>query len=478
MKTTIYELPFYRELSDFFEQCHTQPMAIFLDSALENQYGRFSIVGLSPYRIVFEENETCFLWDLSDQTPAPETFDSTDSRFQRVSHSFETEMDRYLSEHFEENPTELPLISGAIGYLSYDYGRKFEQIQTRHPKRIQMPDALFLFYDLLLIQDKQNRTLTLAVQGKTCTPPDALGHITRLLEHTSAAPFVPKHETLAFADSDFSKADYQKTIQRLIEYIVEGDVYITNLTQQLCVKSKRAPYDMYRYLRTHNPAPFAAYCNYGSFQIASASPERFLLVKDRQVQTRPIKGTRPRGKTPAEDATLREELLHSSKDRSELLMIVDLERNDFSRVCEINSVKVPELFTIEAYATVFHLVSTITGTLRPDVGLMDLISAAFPGGSITGAPKIRAMELIDTLEHNRRGLYTGSLGYLSMDKNCDLNIIIRTAVYQNQTYFLGMGGGITSESDISYEYDETLQKAKALLEAIAEGGMINDTKCR
>ena len=208
--------------------------------------------------------------------------------------------------------------------------------------------------------------------------------------------------------------------------------------------------------------------NYGDFQIVSASVERFFKIRDGIIETRPIKGTRKRGETLREDEALRLELENSEKDKSELLMIVDLERNDLNRICEPGSVEVTELFKVEEYATVFQLVSAVQGRLKEGLDGMDVIPAVFPGGSITGAPKIRAMEIIDELEHDRRGLYTGSIGYLSFSGDCDLNIVIRTAVYEDGRYHLGVGGGITYESDVEFEYEETLQKAKAILEAVYE----------
>jgi para-aminobenzoate synthetase component 1 len=192
-------------------------------------------------------------------------------------------------------------------------------------------------------------------------------------------------------------------------------------------------------------------------------------VRGGRVETRPIKGTRKRGSTPKEDALLRRELEQSKKDKSELLMIVDLERNDLNRVCVPGSVRVTELFAVEEYATVFHLISNIVGELGPEMTVMDLLEAAFPGGSITGAPKLRAMEIIDELEHGGRNLYTGSMGYLSLDGDCDFNIVIRTALCQDGIYYLGVGGGITCESEPEFEYEETLQKARALLEALNVG---------
>jgi para-aminobenzoate synthetase component 1 len=229
---------------------------------------------------------------------------------------------------------------------------------------------------------------------------------------------------------------------------------------------------MFQILRTTNPSPFGGYFNYGDFQVVCASPERFLQMRDGKIQTRPIKGTRKRGSTPEEDEALRNELEQSEKDKSELLMIVDLERNDLNRVCVPGSVQVTELFQVEAYATVFHLISNVTGELCPDLTIMDLLEAAFPGGSITGAPKLRAMEIIDELEHSRRNLYTGSMGYLSLDGDCDFNIVIRTALYQDGVYHLGVGGGITCESELEFEYEETLQKGKALLQVLTDEGKI------
>ena len=252
-------------------------------------------------------------------------------------------------------------------------------------------------------------------------------------------------------------------------FIKTGDIYIANMTRQIKIESDRKPYDIFCYLRKHNPSPFGVYFNDGDFQIVSASPERFLEVRNGIVETRPIKGTRKRGSTTEEDILLKKELENSKKDKSELLMIVDLERNDLNRVCKAGSVNVSELFNVEEYATVFHLVSTVRGELKDDKTVIDLLKSTFPGGSILGAPKIRAMEIIDKLEHSQRGLYTGSMGYLTLNGDCDLNIVIRTLVHKNGIYNLGVGGGITYESNPEFEYEETEQKAKALIDAITGG---------
>ena len=451
---------------------------------------------------------------------------------------FEEYVRTYLKEHRQENPTELPLTAGAIGYFSYEYGRKKEDVKTRHKNGVDMPDAVLVFYDVFLIEDTREKVLYTVANGETVKPEEALAEVEELVrgaaglagdnagcvienvntgeafrlrenqivveksgsrEDSTLADLVcdetdsmadPKQAHAVsgndYADSenrgdglaeevpashltvtpDFTHEDYKDAIDRMIQYIIEGDIYIANMTRQLAIESPKAPYEVFRTLRKNNPSPFGGFFNYGNFQVVAASPERFLKVKDHHIVTRPIKGTRKRGETPEEDALLRAELEASEKDKSELLMIVDLERNDLNRVCRPGSVEVTELFTVETYATVFHLVSNIRGELAQGSDVTDLLRAAFPGGSITGAPKYRAMEIIDELEHGKRGLYTGSIGYLTLDGECDLNIVIRTALHRDGRYHLGVGGGITSESDLEFEYEETLQKAKAVLEAL------------
>ena len=235
------------------------------------------------------------------------------------------------------------------------------------------------------------------------------------------------------------------------------------MSQRFHGKLTMAPEMLYQSLRGVNPAPFAGYLNFGQIKVLSSSPERFLKVKGREVQTRPIKGTRPRGDTEKKDKKLAEELLSSIKDRAELIMIVDLERNDLGRICEFGSVKVPELITLETFPTVFHTVSTIEGQLRQGKDRIDLLKATFPGGSITGAPKIRSMEIIDELEPTTRGIYTGALGYFGFNDTMDINIVIRTLLVKNEDFYFQVGGGIVADSDPENEFQETLDKAKALI---------------
>jgi aminodeoxychorismate synthase component I len=252
----------------------------------------------------------------------------------------------------------------------------------------------------------------------------------------------------------------------VLEYIAAGDIYQVNLSQRFSAPYGGEAMALYERLRRQSPAPFAAYLDLGEAVVLSASPERFLRVAGRELETRPIKGTRPRGGTPEEDRRLAAELLASPKDRAELVMIVDLERNDLGRVSEYGSVHVPELVRLEAHPTVFHLVATVRGRLRPELSAVDALRACFPGGSITGAPKIRAMQIIEELEPTHRGFYTGAIGYLGWDGCADLNIAIRTIVLIDRHAHFQVGGGIVADSDPCAEYEETLHKGRALMRAL------------
>jgi para-aminobenzoate synthetase component 1 len=263
--------------------------------------------------------------------------------------------------------------------------------------------------------------------------------------------------------SDFSREAYREAVRRVIEYIHAGDCFQVNLAQRLLYPAEKAPLELYLRLRACNPATFAGYFELGDFTIVSASPERFLRVEKGEVETRPIKGTRPRGATPAEDRARIHELLHSEKDRAENIMIVDLLRNDLGRVCRYGSVRVAAVCRLESYRFVHHLVSEVRGRLRPELGPIDLLRAAFPGGSVTGAPKIRAMEIIAELEPTARGPYCGSLGYVGFDGTMDSNLLIRTLTVGRGWVQFPVGGGIVADSVPEREYEETWHKAEGLL---------------
>jgi para-aminobenzoate synthetase component 1 len=268
--------------------------------------------------------------------------------------------------------------------------------------------------------------------------------------------------------SSFSKRQFLAAVGRAIEYVHAGDCFQVNIAQRLLHPATLPPLELYGRLRQRNPAPFAGYFDLGDFVVASASPERFLKVQQNDVETRPIKGTRPRGATPTSDRQQAMELLNSAKDRAENVMIVDLLRNDLGRVCQYGSVKVSELCRLESFQYVHHLVSVVTGRLRASLGPLDLVRAAFPGGSVTGAPKVRAMEIIAELEPTTRGPYCGSLGYVGFDGTTDTNLLIRTFTIGRGWIQFPVGGGIVADSTPEGEYRETLQKAEGLIQALRE----------
>ena len=293
----------------------------------------------------------------------------------------------------------------------------------------------------------------------------------KAVQHSRESNCAPQFPLPGFpgVTSNFSRADYEAAVRRVVEYIHAGDCFQVNLSQRLLAPLREHPLELYGRLRELNPAPFAAYFDLGDFQILSASPERFLRVHpDGEVETRPIKGTRPRGKTPAEDAALVRDLANSPKDRAENVMIVDLLRNDIGKVCEYGSVRVPRVCEVETFRFVHHLVSEVRGKLKPGLGSLDLLAAAFPGGSVTGAPKVRAMEIIAELEPTARGPYCGCLGWVGFDGAMDTNILIRTFTAGRGWVQFPVGGGIVADSDPAREYEETLHKAAGLLRALDE----------
>lgn len=451
-ESLICRSPFPYTASQLFALFADEKDIAFLDSSLVNDLGCYSLIGLVPYHTVSVAQGQLQVDGKSHEGTA------------------ETYLKAYLKKHYQANRTSLPLTAGAIGYVSYDYGLALHGMKSRHTPAFPLPDMKWVFYDFFIIEHRQSHTVWFAANGQTMPAEALLAQMeekirTRLQERPSSRTSENPQYALA-VQADSTPESYRKALQKLRDYLFAGDVYVTNFTSTLTVQSCCPPYTFFSRLRRDNPSPFGAYLQYGSYQIISASMERLLCLRDDQIETRPIKGTRRRGKTPTEDKKLRQELVQSQKDQSELLMIVDLERNDLHKICRPGSVSVPTLFAIEPYATVFHLVANVTGTLRPGQTAIDALMALFPGGSITGAPKRRAMEIIDELEFSRRQLYTGTIGYLSLNGNCDLNIIIRTAVHHDDRYTIGVGGGITAESDVHFEYEEIWQKAKALLSAL------------
>lgn len=358
---------------------------------------------------------------------------------------------------------------GAVGYLAYDLGRQIERLPSVARDDLALPDIHLAFYDVLLSLDHVSGAASLIVAPPDGREAEAMAKARRWAQSLKRAQPLPEPAPLApgrRAMSSYRKAEYLNSVRRALEFIAAGDIFQVNLAQRFTCPWEESGWQLYRQLRATNPAPFAAFLEMGSWQVVSGSPERFLTVQDGQIETRPIKGTRPRGKSPEEDQANAAELLASEKDGAELVMIVDLMRNDLGRICEFGSVTVPDLRRLEATPNVWHTVATVEGRLRPGVSASQIIRATFPGGSITGAPKIRAMEIIEELEPVRRGVYTGAIGYIGFDGRMDWNIAIRTAVVKDGNACFYAGGGLVADSDPEMEYRETLAKASGLARAL------------
>jgi para-aminobenzoate synthetase component 1 len=373
-----------------------------------------------------------------------------------------------------------PLGPGAIGWLGYEAGRFADRMPAPLPEGLDLPDAAFGLYDCVAVFDAVERQAFVLSAGWPETEPAArrrraAARAEDLATAIAAAPALPPPDPAPRGvwRAEMPAEGYRGGVRRIRDWIAAGDIYQANLTQRFLADLPDGldPFTLHRRLRALSPAPFAAFLDFGAGRwIASASPERFLSVDPAgRVETRPIKGTRPRGTDPATDAALAAELQASEKDRAENLMIVDLLRNDLSRVCAVGSVRVPVLCGLESFPRVHHLVSVVEGRLAPGRGAIDLLRACFPGGSITGAPKIRAMEIIRTLEPARRGPYCGSIVHLGFDGSMDSSIVIRTLCGAGGLVAAQAGGGIVYDSDPDAEYDEAMVKVRPLLQALAGG---------
>ena len=444
-----------------------QRHCLLLDSALRDpKLGRYSFLTADPF----------------DFFTAPA--DGSDA-LQRLADKLRP----YRADHRPDLP---PFQGGAAGLLSYDLARSLERVPRPEHDEFAVPALAIGLYDVVLAIDQVEHRAWIVSQGFPATDPgkrhtraaQRIDEYRRLLSESSPPPPPTAGEQAALPPgalatsypvpgppglvSSFTADAYRQAVQRAIDYIHAGDIFQVNLAQRLLYPANGDPLDLYLRLRQRNPATFAAWFDLGQFQIASASPERFASVRGGLVETRPIKGTRRRTALAEADLFAADELRASDKDRAENIMIVDLLRNDLSRVCEPESVRVTQLCGLESYQYVQHLVSAVEGTLRPESSAVDLVRAAFPGGSITGAPKVRAMEIIAELEPTARGPYCGSIGYLGFDGWLDLSILIRTITCGRGWWQLPVGGGIVAQSSPQQEYEETWHKAEGLLRAIVE----------
>ena len=455
--------------AEAFELFHQRPFSFFLDSGMDPEnLGRYSFIGSDPFLVLKSRgNEIAFLDPKEGESKRGNPFEA---------------LDELLKEYtIEPCPSPTPFVGGVVGYFSYDLCHFIERLPSTAVDDLQLPECYLAFYDLVLTFDHLEGKTYIASSGFPEQEEEkrlkrAAERLQEVKERLLTRPSPPTKEPIPSRNnralgitlrSNFSRQEYLKAVEAAREHIAAGDIFQVNLSQRFEAGLPIPPYELYRHLRHINPAPFAAYLNFDEVTVLSASPERFLKLRGDLVETRPMKGTRPRGNSASEDEALARELQNSIKDKAENVMIVDLERNDLGKVCRFGTVQVRELWTLEKYATVFQLTSTVEGRLRQGENRIDLLKACFPGGSITGAPKVRAMEIIDELEPTKRSIYTGSIGYLSFSGEMDLNIVIRTILVKNEKAYLQVGGGIVYDSAPEAEYQETLDKAKALFQALS-----------
>ncbi|MDP6925259.1 MAG: aminodeoxychorismate synthase component I [Candidatus Scalindua sp.] len=475
-KLIIKELDPCTDLLRIFHHTQAHSKNFFLDSANNNEKtGRYSFLGYDPFLTVMSKGNNILTQNSKSIT-------------RKTGNPFDVL--RQLLNNFQlENQFEpIPFTCGAVGYFSYDLCHFIEKIPDTTIDDIEFPEMCFSFYDTIIAVDHlENRSFLLSVninQNSLKSTAKRVGHVLEMIRNRSN---IPHEEESQFNGSrikrkiisNFSKENYLRAVERAKQYINAGDIYQVNLSQRFQTQIETSPYELYKRLREINPASFSSYLKFDNKYVISSSPERFLSLQNvpdsnskrsdnvvRKIQTMPIKGTRPRGNDEKINKKMQEALLSSKKDDAELAMIVDLERNDLGRVCNYNTVKVTEKKKLEAHPTVYHLVATVEGELHSRYDAIDLLKATFPGGSITGAPKVRAMQIIDELEPNKRSVYTGSMGYLSFNGNIDFNIAIRTFLVKDDHIFFQVGGGIVADSDPEDEYQETLHKAHALIETL------------
>ncbi len=439
---SIHPLPYRADPGFYFGAVSRAPGAVLLDAGRPAaQRGRYDLISA---------------WPLAELTPEQ---DETGTDFlQRLRVNLNE-----LGEAETPAGVELPFAGGLIGYLGYDFGRRLEHLPQTAIDDLDLADARFGLYPWALISDHLLGTSQLLFHPRLDEAErERLRTLFERVQPSVAQPF----ELLEAFRADLDADGYRQALERIQAYIQAGDCYQVNFSQRFRAPYRGDPWTAYQALRAACPTPFSGYQALPDGAIISLSPERFLQVSRGQVETRPIKGTRPRDSDPARDADYADDLLSSLKDRAENLMIVDLLRNDLGRSCAIGSVRVPELFALESYPNVHHLVSSVTGKLAPGKDPLDLIAGSFPGGSITGAPKIRAMQIIDELEPTRRALYCGSLLYLDVRGEMDSSIAIRSLLAKDGQLSCWGGGGIVADSDWQAEYQESITKVKVLLETL------------
>ena len=470
-------VPIYKELSadletpvSAFMKLGDNDYSYLLESVEQGQQvGRYSFIGIDYHGLVrCKDNQLQIVDKEENLIDSKETANPVDD--------LEEILDEYQAVEIEDLPM---FYGGAVGYLGYDVVQYFEDIPQTSKDDLEVPEMLFVLSDTVLIFDHLHHNMKVVTNVKVGEDPEAdyqagIKKIEAVIERLETAQIssTQEEEKELRAQSNMTKEEFMSSIEKIKDYIEAGDIFQTVFSQRLEVPIESDSFSIYRELRRLNPSPYMYYLNFGDFNLVGSSPELLVRVEDDEVETRPIAGTRKRGSNKAEDKELAQDLLGDEKERAEHTMLVDLGRNDIGRVSEYGTVDVTELMEVEYYSHVMHLVSNVTGELSSDDDIYSALEACFPAGTVSGAPKIRAMEIIDELEPTRRGPYAGSIGYFSYSGNLDSCITIRTILTKDSKAYVQAGAGIVADSDPESEYEETLNKASALLEAVrlAEGG--------
>lgn len=458
MGARLTALPYQADSTLLFSRVQDRAWSVLLDSVHPHSpTGRYDVIAAEPF--------------ITLETRAGETRIQGPDGLQ-ISREDPFTLLREALGAVQDNPHDLPFCGGAIGYFAYDLGRPAAGLSAHCQSGLPLPDMAVGIYDWVVLVDHQDKRSLLLGAGRDPATEDRWTRLVQRFSRAGPAPDTGNTGTAsspATLESDMSEAHYFAAFQRIQDYIRHGDCYQVNLAQRFHLHCDDDPWRLYCGLRLYNPAPFSAFLRLADSAVLSLSPESFLQLRGDRVTTRPIKGTRGRSPSPREDQRLAQALQNSSKDRAENLMIVDLLRNDLSRSCIPGSVTVPQLYQLESYRSVHHLVSTVRGRLRADQHALDLLRACFPGGSITGAPKRRAMEIIDELEPHGRGVYCGSLAHIGFNGDMNSNIAIRTLVQHRDQLYCWGGGGIVSDSKAEDEYQECFDKLAAIMRFFAAG---------
>ena len=467
----------------FIEDCET-PVSAFLklrgdgpafllESAEQGRLGRWSFLGFRPRSILRWSAGVLSEWGA--ETAAESGRGAPPDRTLQAPDPYAA-VAAYLGRYEIAEPEQLPpFAGGAVGFFGYDLVRTVEPLGEPNPDPVGLPEMALMISDVLVAFDHQRHEVTLianafvedgGIEEAYARAAETIGEVRgRLPEPVPAVEAASKPVDAGF-ESNMSREQFEATVSRIIEYVHAGDAFQVVPSQRFTAPTPVEAFSIYRGLRTVNPSPYMYFLDFGDFEIAGASPEPLVKVSGRRVETRPIAGTYPRGGDEEEDRRQAERLLQDPKERAEHVMLVDLGRNDLGRVCEYGSVKVDELMIVETYSHVLHIVSQVSGTLRDGVGAMDVLRSVLPAGTLSGAPKVRAMQIIDELEPHKRGSYGGAIGYLSYTGDLDTAIHIRTVVVKDGLVHVQAGGGTVADAQPAYEYNESVNKAKAVFRAV------------